>query len=179
MITTYDLKLISRMFIHLNVPEEVKLDDIRSFKKEQGTFPVKHIFSEDEYGNEVQVDRPYILTDNFILFDIVIKNNLVYNSTDTDSESMITYTLTFLMFGDGCENVSQYFQSKIRSSETWLFATEHKISFTPPEEIEIVDTIINNMWWKIRRIKFDLTIKQTMADENFAVENIDLYKEVI
>lgn len=208
MITDGDLRILSRTLIRLLTRRnKVQLDDIRYAKNNEGMFPRKIVRTDkdgkvyrespsqlfaDLYeldainkSNTVELkETPYQRTDLFIIFDNQTMPNIISEVIDGELNTVMPFNLIINIYGDESADELQYMLSKMYNYKVTDWLRINKMSILrEPNEWQILDGRENNIWWKRRRVVFELNIHQRFDteedDKELDIENIVSNLEVI
>lgn len=174
MITSGELAIICREFIHMITrKDKIQLDDIRYFKSGTGTFPHKLTNYTDESGITRRKTTPYLNTDEFILFDVLMLKNIAGEFINDNYVSHLPFTLIINLYGDDVQNELQYMMSKLTRFKTKEFLRKNKISIKEePKEWEVLDGKENGSWWIRRRVEINFNAHQVIEND----DNDSLYE---
>lgn len=175
MITISQLKTISRQLIYrLTRHEKIELNDIRNIKYDTGVMPRKLVsYIDPNDGLTKQKETPYLNTDEFIIFDVLIKANKVSEYVGTQYKSHMPFTLIINIYGDEAADELEYMMSLLTSFGVKSYLYENSISIKEePEEFQILDGKENGIWWIRRRIEIELNTEQVID-----MNTTDLYDE--
>lgn len=164
MITISILRQIMRQLLWKIVDQEkIEYDDIRYLKADAGQFPMR--ITKNKIGNKEEIKTvPYIPeSDNFILFDVVPKENTAYESSEKGSSSMWSFDLVVNLYGRDSDSFVQFMIVYLQHYEVTKWLNEQLISvFKLPDEINVVDGFENQQWWMRRRFVINLNIAQSV-----------------
>lgn len=175
MITTSQLKIIGRQFIHLITRDsKIELDDIRSIKYNTGVMPKKLIsYVDPNDGLTKRKETPYLNDDEFVIFDLIVDANKASEYIGTEYKSLMPFTLIVNIYGDEAHDELQYMMAKLTSYRAKQFLYSNGISIVKePTEWQVLDGKENGTWWIRRRIEIEFNTEQTID-----LLQTDLYDE--
>lgn len=165
MITIGQLRTVSRLFLNLITRDtKIKLDDIRFLKFGTGVMPQKLIKSTDPVTNITTTKEvPYLNDDEFIIFDVIVKNNIASEVVNDQFKSHMPFTLIVNIYGDEASDELQYMMSRISNFSVRHYLTKSGFSIEKePDDFQVLDGKENGIWWVRRRIEINLNTEQSI-----------------
>ena len=165
MITIGELKILSRTFLNMITRDDkIELNDIRTIKYETGVMPRKLVsYVDDNDGLTKQKETPYLVTDEFVLFDVIVKPLIASEVVGDDFKSHMPFTIVVNLYGDEVSDELQYMMAKISTFTVRHFLSTSGLSIEKePNDWQVLDGKENGLWWIRRRIEILMNAEQTI-----------------
>lgn len=172
MVTISQLKVFSKELIYMITrSNKIERNDIRLIKYETGTFPRKLIeYVDPNDGLTKYKETPYVNSDEFIIFDVIIDANLVSEVVNEQFRSHMPFSLIINIYGDEAADELANMMAKLSTFTVRNYLYQNGISLKEePSEFQVLDGKENGIWWIRRRIEIKMNTEQV----------IDLFAEEI
>ena len=125
MISISQLRVFSRLFLNMITRDDmIKIDDIRYVKDGSGTMPTRLINEVNGTTKEV----PYLNDDEFIVFDVIVNNNIASEVIDGKFKSHMPFTIVVNIYGDSSSDELQHMMSRISTFSVRNYLRKNNMS---------------------------------------------------
>lgn len=184
MTTIGELRIACRELLYRLVRQDkIQLNDIRYIKHDTGTMPRKLTNYVGDDGLTKLKETPYLVTDEFIVFDVLISKNIAGELINNNYVSHMPFTLVVNIYGDEVQDELQYMLAKMSSFIVRDWLRKKKISLkSEPTSWDELDGKENGTWWKRRRFVLEMNTQQSIEysqDDFPLMDEIDFTLEVL
>lgn len=165
MVTISQLKVFSKELIYMITRStKIERNDIRLIKYETGTFPRKLIeYIDPNDGLTKYKETPYVNSDEFVIFDVIIDANLVSEIINEQFKSHMPFSLIINIYGDEAADELAHMMAKLSTFTVRNYLYQNGISLKEePSEFQVLDGKENNIWWIRRRIEIKMNTEQVI-----------------
>ena len=165
MVTISQLKVLSKELIYMITrSNKIERNDIRLIKYETGTFPRKLIeYIDPNDGLTKYKETPYVNSDEFVIFDVIIDANLVSEVVNEQFRSHMPFSLIINIYGDEAADELAHMMAKLSTFTVRNYLYQNGVSLKEePSEFQVLDGKENGIWWIRRRIEIKLNTEQVI-----------------
>jgi len=165
MVTISQLKVLSKELIYMITrSNKIERNDIRLIKYETGTFPRKLIdYIDPNDGLTKYKETPYVNSDEFVIFDVIIDANLVSEIVNEQFKAHMPFSLIINIYGDEATDELAHMMAKLSTFTVRNYLYQNGVSLKEePTEFQVLDGKENGTWWIRRRIEIKMNTEQTI-----------------